>query len=136
LRDRFNGTDYFFDNRFLFNGLIKVDELVGTNLINEVEQLVQDEITEKQGNGLIYEPPVHFPPTYKLIHKGYSYVLNEDYIPSYTDRIFVLKPLKRKNVRIEDKSYECCFNICKSDHKPVYAQFAIQFEEPAKKIII
>ena len=98
--------------------------------VNEIVNFSKNKLKEKgifeESYEYIFEPVIRFPPTYKMIHKGFSYLLNDTYIPSFPDRIFCLKPLIFTSFEIENKSYECSFVTNKSDHKPVYAQYSVK----------
>lgn len=132
------------NNMFLYDQLIKLDEAIADKLIYQIDKKLKFIGSVKPFGDYVHEAKIKFPPTYKFIHKGCSYLLNSSYVPCYTDRVFWLNGKDRDKWTVESKSYECCYSVNCSDHKPVYAQFVVQRQEksmkehktPTKQIVI
>lgn len=100
---------------------------------DQLQNLKNDPITMN-----LVEAPITFPPTYKYNQGTQTFDSSKKQrVPSYTDRILfqsLCKELRKKKKSLDDISetssieclvYDSLRSICSSDHKPVYALFAV-----------
>ncbi|OUC47334.1 endonuclease/exonuclease/phosphatase family protein [Trichinella nativa] len=82
----------------------------------------------KQGQLLskFHECPIEFLPSYKFIIGTSDYSI-QFRLPAYTDRI-LFKKKESDNNFIECLHYNTAYNICSSDHKPVFALFKVYIQ--------
>jgi len=67
------------------------------------------------------EGPLHFPPTYKYDANTDNYDTSKKArIPSWTDRV-----LHKTSSKIARQTYDSCVDIRTSDHRAVYATYAV-----------
>jgi hypothetical protein len=135
---KINEKNIFVNSTFVFDALLDEDECLEGRYGEQLEERLKKAGIIPGKEEHIKEAPINFPPTYKHIHKGASYLLNKTYVPCYTDRIFYLTGIKPKGKTIEAKSYQCCYHVNLSDHKPVYGQFVVSenaFEKPMDETV-
>lgn len=126
----FEEKTLFQNNCFIYDQLLSMDEVFANGIIAKTQASIRKLGLFEPIGDFIFESKINFPPTYKLIHKGFSYLLNANYVPCYPDRIFYLRPKNQEKKLTEQKSYESSFTTVDSDHKPVYAQFTVVKEMP------
>ncbi|KAL1243202.1 Phosphatidylinositol polyphosphate 5-phosphatase type IV [Trichinella spiralis] len=82
----------------------------------------------KQGQLLskFHECPIEFLPSYKFIIGTSDYSI-QFRLPAYTDRI-LFKKKESDNNFMECLHYNTAYNICSSDHKPVFAHFKVYIQ--------
>lgn len=86
------------------------------------DQFYIEKTIKRIGHGY-EEGDIEFAPTYKLVSKKDLYVLDER-IPGWTDRIIY----HSKNGILKKKSYDSNNEMKMSDHRPVFAQFELQYD--------
>ncbi|KAL1285023.1 Phosphatidylinositol polyphosphate 5-phosphatase type IV [Trichinella pseudospiralis] len=97
----------------------------------DVPQLIKrDQLLSamKQGQLLskFHECPIEFLPSYKFIIGTSDYSI-QFRLPAYTDRI-LFKKKESDNNFMECLNYNTAYNICSSDHKPVFAHFKVHVQ--------
>lgn len=127
-----NEKRLFVERELVFRVLPEWDECVAGKYVENVQKKLKKTGVLPEEGTYIMEEPINFPPTYKNIHKGSSYLLNREYAPSYTDRIFHLAGTHPHAATVECRAYQCCYHINLSDHKPVYGQFIVRRNKDAK----
>ena len=99
------------------------------------EILEYDQLTIERRGGRVFEEfdevPISFPPTYKYDPGTNVFDTSEKKrTPSWCDRILV-----RKQDLVSVRQYSSCMDVMTSDHKPVYALFAVKaklIDEPRR----
>lgn len=82
-----------------------------------------DQATEFTNNYTMFkEHVINFPPTFKYHRGNPGECYNYKRTPSYCDRIFI-----SSNHTVGFQKYDSLHNVLSSDHKPVYLQFSIIF---------
>ncbi|KRZ32075.1 72 kDa inositol polyphosphate 5-phosphatase, partial [Trichinella pseudospiralis] len=132
----FDGSDYvlwFGDMNFRLNlDPALLDTLqTAPPAPKDVPQLIKrDQLLSamKQGQLLskFHECPIEFLPSYKFIIGTSDYSI-QFRLPAYTDRI-LFKKKESDNNFMECLNYNTAYNICSSDHKPVFAHFKVHVQ--------
>lgn len=126
---------YLGDMNYRINGLKQdVELLLNLDIMEPLrkgDQLLKELIQNTIFSGF-QEGPLSFNPTYRYDVNSSNYdTSSKQRVPSWTDRILY----KSKGFKLQQKSYNCLSSILTSDHRPVFSQFKMRYEdkvEPAK----
>jgi hypothetical protein len=88
------------------------------------DQLHKQMALQKCFNGF-EEPPIHFPPTYRMIKGAHEYSNKKNQNPSYCDRV-LWKSNRHGPATVLPTGYAGVFELNNSDHRAVAAQFKLR----------